>query len=107
MNPNNKMAWLIGLYTNEIQASIERLGYRLSRFYPHLNSIKTDERPSLIVFSEDEFTDTDGMFALKDLYPEAVMITLPAGISREKHAEVISVTRLVSDIQHREYRWDN
>jgi hypothetical protein len=69
----------------------------------------------MIVFSEDKFSDTDLMFTLKDVYPDAVMISLPAvDMIQAGHEPDISTTaisgslsRLILSIQHREYRWDN
>src|SRR5688572_7193616 len=112
----SKTAWLVGVYTPHIDDSIERLGYKLTRFYPEMNCMETgDENPGMIVFSEDRFSDTDAMFYLKDVFPDVVMITLPAVEARQlaegqdisDHAIRCSLSRLISFIQHREHRWDN
>jgi hypothetical protein len=110
----SKVAWLVGLYTAEMDARIEKLGYKLTRLFPDLTFVgKVEEQPDLIVFSEDEFSDPETMLMARNSYPEAVMISLPVEMlfimkenplaSKGKH----SIARLVSTIQHRENRWDN
>jgi hypothetical protein len=114
-NPT-KSAWLIGLYTNDLGARIERLGYKLTRLYPDLcNRDAPDDKPSLIVFSEDRFSTLEAMYTAKMEYPEALLISLPAGvewaigdggISFENESRT-SITRLINSIKERDYRWDN
>jgi hypothetical protein len=111
-----KNAWLIGLYTNDIEARIERLGYKLTRLCPDLQDRDMlDDKPSLIVFSEDQFSPIDAMYMAKRAYPEVLLISLPVRIewgrdtsqySFKKESQ-ISINRLITSIKEREYRWDN
>ena len=72
-----KNAWLIGIYSNEMECRIKRLGYELVRYFPDLNvDLRTESAPQLIVFSEDQFQDVYAMQALRPLYPEAILISL-------------------------------
>src|SRR5688572_21595502 len=53
-----KTAWLIGVYTNDIEYRIKRLGYKLTHYYPDLTfNKKGGPPPAMIVFSEDAFSD--------------------------------------------------
>jgi hypothetical protein len=111
-----KNAWLVGLYTSDIETRIERLGYKLTRLFPDLTFIgKVEESPSLIVFSEDQFSDPNAMLQARNYYPDAVMISLPIemlfamkehpGSMKPKNQH--SIIRLITLIQHMENRWNN
>lgn len=112
---HKKSAWLIGLYTPDIEHRIESLGYRLTRCYADVDfKQESNDKPGLIVFSEDEFSDPDWMFLLRHSYPESVMITLPIHTTLQTYVysgigepRTSSIQRLITSIQEREHRWDN
>jgi hypothetical protein len=108
-----KSAWLIGLYNNEIEQRIGRLGYKLTRFFPDLNiDPRKETAPQLIVLSDDQFCDPNAMFRLRPLYPEAILISLSLYLPSEDashHAALdpsgnFSLIRLVRDIEELEER---
>jgi hypothetical protein len=112
----NKNAWLIGLFSSDIDGRIQSLGFKLTQFYPDLNfSLESNERPALIVVSEDIFTPLDRMSRLIKLFPEAVILSVPAHFQASNmwypedidNNLGISVNRLLTTIREREFRWDN
>jgi hypothetical protein len=113
MTPPEKNAWLIGLYTTDIEHRIESLGYRLIHCYAGLDfQHKGTDAPALIVFSEDEFSNPDWMFSLRNSYPESVMISMPIHAASYPHSVnnnpgKSSIRRLIFSIQERLHRWDN
>jgi hypothetical protein len=104
-----KNAWLIGLYTIDIEARIESLGYKLTKLCASLEENNTDiEKPSLIVFSDDVFSDVRSMRIAKNSFPDALLISLAGGNERPlEKGEKTSAIRLISIIKGRENRWDN
>lgn len=110
-----KIAWLIGLYTVDIEARITSLGYKLTRFYSHLREHQDEDAPSLIVFSNDNFHDVETMHIAKSFFPKSLLISLPVRIESvenafdypEHLAPGPSMSRLINSIKEREYRWDN
>lgn len=113
---DSKNAWLIGLYTVDIEARIESLGYKLTRLFTNLQQQALgDEPPSLIVFSNGHFNDIKSMYAAKDFFPQTLLISLPVRIESVQNAFDYpmekepgpSMTRLITSIKEREYRWDN
>ncbi len=109
-------AWLIGLYTTELDSRIISLGFEVTKVLARIDEEhKSEEAPELLVFSEDNFTDIDSMYTAKDLFPDAVLVSIPALTSwqedeyayswKEKHNP--SIHRLVSSILERVHRWDN
>src|SRR5687768_14428570 len=116
MPKSHKTAWLIGLYTNDIEYRVKRLGYTLTNFYPDLNfNKKSDSPPSMIVFSEDQFNDPDGLQRLRRIYPKTIMIKLPVYFPSDnpsyhqplKASAYGSILRLITNIQEMETRWEN
>jgi hypothetical protein len=112
----SKNAWLVGLYTSDIETRIQRLGYKLTRLFPDLTFLgKVEETPALIVFSDDQFSDPGAMLKARHFYPDSVMINLPvemlfamkehAGSSKPKNQHAI--IRLITLIQSMENRWNN
>jgi hypothetical protein len=113
-----KSAWLIGLYNNELDYRIGRLGYKLTRFFPDLHiDPRKETAPELIVISDDQFSDPNAMFRLRPLYPDAVLISLSSHLpsNEESHDSVLdptanfSVIRLIKDIEaldERLQRWE-
>jgi hypothetical protein len=108
-----KSAWLIGLYNNELENRIGRLGYKLTRFFPDLNiDPRKETAPQLIVLSDDQFCDPNAMFRLRPLYPEAILISLSLYLPSEdaSHHSALdssanfSLIRLVKDIEELEER---
>jgi hypothetical protein len=116
MLKSNKPAWLIGLYTNDLEHRIKKLGYTLTRFYPDLNfDNESGDTPSLIAFSEDQFSDPANITRLRNLYPKTVMIRLPVHMPSD-HPSYFNPTqdnsrhsliRLIMKIQEMETRWEN
>jgi hypothetical protein len=76
-----KNAWLIGLYTIDIEARIESLGYKLTRLCESLEEENhtDEEKPSLIVFSDDVFSDVRSMRIAKNSFPNALLISIRPG----------------------------
>jgi hypothetical protein len=108
-----KNAWLIGLYNNEMEHRIGRLGYKLTRFFPDLHIDPRQEiAPQLIVLSDDQFSDPNAMFRLRPLYPDAILISLSIYLPSEDAAQYsaldssanFSLIRLVRDIEELEER---
>ena len=111
-----KTAWLIGVYTNDIEYRIKRLGYKLTHYYPDLNfNKKGGPPPAMIVFSEDVFSDPHAMEKLRIIYPKTIMIRLPVYFPSEdpahhrpsKMSSYNSILRLITNIQEMETRWEN
>jgi hypothetical protein len=116
MSQPTKTAWLIGLYTNEIEYRIRKLGYRLMAYHPDLNFVKgTKDSPMLVVFSEDQFSDPSWMDTLRIFYPKTVMISVPLYMPSDhpsyhqpsKISSYGSILRLITSIQEMETRWEN
>lgn len=113
---SSKNAWLIGLYTIDIEARIANLGYKLTRFYSNIKDHREgDDVPELIVFSNDNFNDVETMYMAKNFFPQSLLISLPAHIESVENAFEYpidrvpgpSMSRLINSIKEREYRWDN
>jgi hypothetical protein len=111
-----KSAWLVGIYTSEIDLRVADLGFQITKVVSTIiDEHASEHAPALLVFSEDQFTDGDSMYAAKDYFPESIMVSLPALNSwqedeyayswKERHEP--SVSRLVTSILEREHRWDN
>jgi hypothetical protein len=116
MANQSKTAWLIGMYTNDIEYRVKRLGYKLTHYYPDLNFNKRwGQPPPMIVFSEDLFSDPDGIVKLRTVYPKTIMISLPVYFPSEdpshhkpmRMSSYGSILRLITSIQEREMRWEN
>jgi hypothetical protein len=116
MTPLLKSAWLVGLYTAEIDSRVADLGFQITKVVSNIIEEHASEcAPELLVFSEDKFTDGDSMYAAKDFFPDSIIVSLPALNSwqedeyayswKERHEP--SVSRLVSSILEREHRWSN
>jgi hypothetical protein len=116
MDDSIKTAWLVGLYTMDIEERIESLGYKLTRLFTDLQPNTPEEgKPSLIVFSDDRFTSLDSMYIAKDTFPQALLISIPARVDAgtkwiddDREGQTDSpMERLILSIKEREYRWDN
>lgn len=112
----HKTAWLIGLYTNDLEYRVRRLGYKLTNFYPDLNFTKrNDSPPSMIAFSEDQFNDPGAVHQLRKIYPKTIMIRLPVYFPSDnpsyheplKANAYGAILRLLTSIQEMETRWEN
>lgn len=111
-----KTAWLVGLYTNDIEHRIKRLGYKLTHYYPDLDFSKAPkEPPVMIVFSDYQFSNPECMERLRLLYPKVIMISLPVYLPSDhpsyhqpmKSATYGALLRLITSIQEMETRWEN
>lgn len=111
-----KSAWLVGLYTNDIEYRIKRLGYKLTHYYPDLDLTKVaKEPPVMIVFSDYQFSEPGNMERLRLIYPKAVMISLPVYLPSDhysyhqplKSSTYGALLRLITSIQEMETRWEN
>jgi hypothetical protein len=117
MSRKHKVAWLVGLYTIDLEIRIKDLGYRLTRVFPDLNFVgKVEEVPYLIIFSENDHADPAMMKVVRDVYRGAVMIDLPAQIPffimnedpeilKQKNKHLIA--RLLTSVRHLPCRWEN
>jgi hypothetical protein len=69
----------------------------------------------MIVFSEDQFNDPDGLQRLRRIYPKTIMIKLPVYFPSDnpsyhqplKASAYGSILRLITNIQEMETRWEN
>lgn len=106
-------AWLIGTFTNEIDARVRSLGYRIENFYPNSSEVKIGvDEPGLIVISDDHFTDTGAYELIRELFPDTLLISLPSTNYYSMNPDFTpkskqSVARLVNLINERVFRWDN
>jgi hypothetical protein len=108
-----KNAWLIGRYSTDIATRIEKLGYKLTWLFPRLEQHNLPEgKPSLIVFS-DEVNNVESIELAKNFFPKAVLISFPTGAEKalEGFGDFLqlntAMSRLLTSIKEREYRWDN
>jgi hypothetical protein len=109
---SRKIAWLIGIYTYEMDCRIESLGYTLVQNFADDGSIKpTQDEPDLIVVSEDEFLAPVSYALIKELFPDVLLISVPSVSYSSLHPDFTkgkqSVARLITQIQERYHRWDN
>ena len=111
-----KKAWLIGVYTTDVDCRIEDLGYTVSNVYATSEAIDTIQNgPELIVFSDDGVSNLDEMETIRHVFPQSLIISMPAGhffledclSYSERRSSEQSVARLLSDINAREHRWDH
>jgi hypothetical protein len=113
MEKVKKNAWLIGLYTMDVEAKVESLGYKITRLITDLQHCAPEENPSLIVFCDDYFKTMESMSIAKVFFPQALLMSLPSGVEFSKNQSAPinkpdpSVQRLLTSIKEREYRWDN
>lgn len=112
-----KDAWLIGLYTTEVECRVEELGYTVTHVYATSEAIDSLQQnaPELIVFSDDGLTHLDQMEAIRHVFPNSLLISVPVShfflencVSySDKRSSEQSVARLIYQINEREHRWDN
>ena len=111
-----KTAWLIGIYTIDIDLRIEELGYTVTRVYAAPEAIDSFKiGPDLIVFAEDGLSNLEDMESMRHVFPEAVIISIPVNHDfledclsySERRSSEQSVARLLWQINEREHRWDN
>jgi hypothetical protein len=115
MQKSAKTAWLVGIYTNEIEYRIGRMGYKLTRYFTDLAMLDGEEKPVMVVFSEDRFSHPDHVKQLRTLYPSALIISLPLHLPSDhpsyhqpsKTSSYTSIVRLITLIQEMETRWEN
>ncbi len=110
-----KNAWLIGLYTVELDARINDLGYRLENVFADIDSVVAgDSAPELIVLSEVPDTEGADLPKVSEQFPQSLIISLPVNrffldqlpLGGERSAKR-SVARLTQLIQGHACRWDN
>jgi hypothetical protein len=109
-------AWLIGVYTIEMENRIEELGYSISQVYATPEAVDSFESaPDLIVFSDEGSSDLNEMELMRHVFPSSLIVSIPAShvfmencltFGQRKSGEQ-SVARLLSQIYEREHRWDN
>jgi hypothetical protein len=108
-----RSAWLIGTFTNEIDARVRSLGYRIEHFFPEYSSVRIGaDEPGLIVITDDHFTDSMSYELIRELYPDSLLISLPSANYYSTNPDFNprtkqSVARLVNMINERVFRWDN
>jgi hypothetical protein len=111
-----RKAWLIGVYTSEVECRIEDLGYSLTQVFSMPSMIDSSlKAPDLIVFSDDGLDCIDQMETLRYVFPTALIISIVAKhvfwedclTYTERRSSEQSVARLVNQILEREHRWDN
>ena len=113
MKNQQRTAWLIGTYTNEIDSRIRSLGYRIDNYFPESSSVRMcADEPGLIVISDDHFTDALSFELIRELYPDTLLISLPSTNSCAMNPDFHqggkqSVARLINMINERVFRWDN
>lgn len=112
-NTQLRTAWLIGTFTNEIDARIRSLGYRIDHYFPDSSMVKLGaDEPGLIVISDDDFTDATSFEIIRELFPDTLLISLPSVSYYSMNPEFNpkakqSVARLINLINERVFRWDN
>lgn len=111
-----KTAWLIGLYTTDVDCRIEDLGYTVSHVYATSEAIDSFQYgPELIVFSDDGTSDLDAMEKMRHVFPKSLIISIPVShffledclSYSDRRSGEQSVARLLYQINEREHRWDN
>jgi hypothetical protein len=108
-----RTAWLIGTYTNEIDARVRSLGYRIDDYFADSSSVRIGaDEPGLIVISDDHFTDSLSFELIRELYPDTLLISLPSTNYCTMNPDFNqkgkqSVARLINMINERVFRWDN
>lgn len=111
-----KKAWLIGLYTVDLDARIEELGYTIDDVFSSTEIPKTKDHPDLIVITEDPLNDYVHMMTEMHVrFPEALIVSLSVSsffledclIYNSERSSKRSVARLVTKINEMEHRWDN
>lgn len=111
-----KNAWLIGVYTIDVECRIEDLGYTVTHVYATPETIDTIQYgPELIVFSDDGVSNIDKMETIRHVFPEALIISIPVShffledclSYSDRRSSEQSVARLLYQIYEREHRWDN
>lgn len=111
-----RKAWLIGVYTIEIDSRIEELGYTLTHVFATPELIDSfNNPPDMIVFVDDSVSGLQSMEHLRHVFPDSLMISLPLPniflegclSYSDRRAGEQSVARLLSQIYEREHRWDN
>jgi hypothetical protein len=116
MQKTAKTAWLIGIYTNEIEYRISLMGYKLTRYFADLSLLNGQEKhPAMVVFSEDRFSNPAHMEHIRAVYPNTLIISLALHLPSDhpfyhhplKTSSYNSILRLLTSIQEMETRWDN
>jgi hypothetical protein len=111
-----KTAWLIGVYTTDVDCRIEDLGYTVSHVYATPEAIDSIQQgPELIVFSDDGNSAQDSMETIRHIFPKSLIISIPVShfflenclSYSDKRSGEQSVARLLYQINEREHRWDN
>ncbi|HEY0744063.1 MAG TPA: hypothetical protein VGD40_21500 [Chryseosolibacter sp.] len=111
-----RTAWLIGVYTIEMECRIEDLGYSLSHVFATSESIDSfQDSPELIVFADDGLNTALDMEFTRKIFPDALIISVAANhifledclSYSDRRSGEQSVARLIHQINEREHRWDN
>lgn len=108
-----KTAWLVGIYTYEMDQRIQALGYLVTKNFPPDGGLSVDdETPDLVVIAEDPITESMPFDLVKELVPETLVISLPSVFYNAINPSIQrgpeqSIERLVNKIQERFLRWDN
>jgi hypothetical protein len=109
-------AWLVGVYTIEIDARIEELGYALTHVFATPEVVDSfTNAPDMVVFADDGVSDLSGMENLRHVFPTAIMISIQLSNTfleeclsyNDRRTGEQSVARLLHQIYEREHRWDN
>lgn len=111
-----KNAWLIGVYTIDVDCRVEDLGYTVTQVFATPEAIDSFQTaPELIVFSDDGLSNLDQMETVRHVFPNSLLISVPVShfflencqSYSDRRSSEQSVARLVYQINEREHRWDN
>lgn len=109
----HKTAWLVGIYTYEMDLRIEALGYSITKNIPPDGCLSvSDDMPDLVVIAEDPITESMPFDLVKEMVPDTLVISLPSVFYNSMNPSFQrgpeqSIARLVHKIQERFLRWDN